>query len=419
MTDHTDRILSELEVLMSGEKAKRDTWRSQAYRKAIEAVQNFGYPIECVDDVSGVKNIGAKIMNKIGEIITNGSTKKGDTFRSDPTIQLVTMLTKINGVGPVAAHKLIKNGIKSLNDLLSRSKELLTERQQLGLKHYHDTIKKIPRSEMEMHERYILSQVDGIDITAVVAGSYRRGKGESGDIDVLVRDNLCGGPQVYQDLIKRLRASNYLVDDIVYGENKYNGYCRHPDLLDNRRIDIMYTKPEEYAFALFYFTGSGDFNQELRGQLSKLGYRLNEHGIKKLVGDTWEPVAIPCTGKVPTEKDIFKFLGIPYIAPQYRSRESLLKVSKGGTMLIPQRKSEPLVPNSVVRSGSKLTTSMEGTHKPKRLKISPPSSPKPKPKRLKISGGSKPKTKLQSLAPDSMLDIGQTTQIDGHTIKKL
>jgi ATP-dependent DNA ligase len=271
---------------------------------------------------------------------------------------------------------------------------------------------------MEMHERYILSQVDGIDITAVVAGSYRRGKGESGDIDVLVRDNLCSGPQVYQDLIKRLRASNYLVDDIVYGKNKYNGYCRHPDLLDNRRIDIMYTKPEEYAFALFYFTGSGDFNQELRGQLSKLGYRLNEHGIKKLVGDTWEPVAIPCTGKVSTEKDIFKFLGIPYIAPQYRSRESLLKVSKGGTMLIPQRKSEPLVPNYVVRSGSKLTTSMERTTKPKRLKISQPSSPKSKPKRLKISGGTKTKTKLQSLAPDSRLDIGQTTQIDGHTIKK-
>ena len=31
-----------------------------------------------------------------------------------------------------------------------------------------------------------------------------------------------------------------------------------------RRIDIMYTKPEEYPFAILYFTGSGDFNVKMR-----------------------------------------------------------------------------------------------------------------------------------------------------------
>lgn len=31
-----------------------------------------------------------------------------------------------------------------------------------------------------------------------------------------------------------------------------------------RRLDFLYTPPEEYAFAILYFTGSKDFNTGMR-----------------------------------------------------------------------------------------------------------------------------------------------------------
>ena len=55
-----------------------------------------------------------------------------------------------------------------------------------------------------------------------------------------------------------------------------------------RRIDIMFTKPEEYPFAILYFTGSGEFNVNMRNKLLDLGYTINEYSVKHT--DTQEKV---------------------------------------------------------------------------------------------------------------------------------
>ena len=56
--------------------------------------------------------------------------------------------------------------------------------------------------------------------------------------------------------------------------------CRIDDGI-GRRIDIMYTKPQEYPFAILYFTGSMEFNVKMRGELLEKGLSLNEYGIKR------------------------------------------------------------------------------------------------------------------------------------------
>ena len=77
-----------------------------------------------------------------------------------------------------------------------------------------------------------------------------------------------------------------------------------------RRIDIMYTPPEEYAFGILYFTGSDDFNKDMRKYALQMGYTLNEHRIMEI--NTKKEITIE------KEKDIFKFLGIPYVKPENR-----------------------------------------------------------------------------------------------------
>jgi DNA polymerase/3'-5' exonuclease PolX len=90
------------------------------------------------------------------------------------------------------------------------------------------------------------------------------------------------------------------------------GYVRlHPDL-PARRLDMMIVSPEEYPFAILYFTGSDKFNMAMRGYCHTLGYTLNEHRIAATEPGRRAP---PLMVK---EEDIFEFLGLQYIPPTER-----------------------------------------------------------------------------------------------------
>ena len=46
-----------------------------------------------------------------------------------------------------------------------------------------------------------------------------------------------------------------------------------------RRIDIRYMPISSFYTALIYFTGSKNFNKQMRLYAIKLGYKLNEYGL--------------------------------------------------------------------------------------------------------------------------------------------
>ena len=64
----------------------------------------------------------------------------------------------------------------------------LSKAQKIGLKHFDDFEKRIPRPEIEKVEALISRHVAGIDkrYRSTICGSYRRGLPTSGDIDMLV-----------------------------------------------------------------------------------------------------------------------------------------------------------------------------------------------------------------------------------------
>jgi DNA polymerase/3'-5' exonuclease PolX len=79
-----------------------------------------------------------------------------------------------------------------------------------------------------------------------------------------------------------------------------------------RRLDLLMTPDEEYAYAILYFTGSDRFNVAFRQYALDKGYTLNEHTLTPIKEGVKE---VPY---MKTEQDIFKFLGLRYIAPAYR-----------------------------------------------------------------------------------------------------
>ena len=82
-----------------------------------------------------------------------------------------------------------------------------------------------------------------------------------------------------------------------------------------RRIDFLYTPPNEYPFAILYFTGSKGFNTAMRQRALDIGYSLNEHGIYEMKhGIKGKKLNMVFE----TEQDIFDFLNMQYKKPEER-----------------------------------------------------------------------------------------------------
>mgnify|MGYP001062680375 FL=1 len=74
----------------------------------------------------------------------------------------------------------------------------------------------------------------------------------------------------------------------------------------------MYTTPDEYPFAVLYFTGSGDFNKMMRCLILEKGMTINEYSLKD--SETKKKV----DHVFMEEKDIFDYLDMDYVKPEQR-----------------------------------------------------------------------------------------------------
>jgi len=86
--------------------------------------------------------------------------------------------------------------------------------------------------------------------------------------------------------------------------------------------DLRVVSPDEFPFALMYFTGSKDHNVALRGRAKKMGYKLNEYGLFR--------------GQTPTrlkdEAAVFAKLGLAFIEPELRENTGEVEAAEAGTL---------------------------------------------------------------------------------------
>jgi DNA polymerase/3'-5' exonuclease PolX len=119
-----------------------------------------------------------------------------------------------------------------------------------------------------------------------------------------------------------LISKKYIKDTLAYGKKKFMGYCKLPKHKTHRRIDILYSDPNKYPFALLYFTGDYSFNIAMRNIAQSKGYSLNEYGFLYTTGDKKGEYV---NKNFLNETDIFNFLEIEYVEPKNRNKEVLNK----------------------------------------------------------------------------------------------
>ena len=306
--------LSELADIMT---RKGEPFRSKAYKSAADSIMQLKIDVTDSNELKDIKHIGKTVLAKLKELQETGHIQVLENERKDP----INQLTRIYGIGPKKAVELVSQGVSSIEDLRNNL-SLLTTNMKLGVKYFNDIETKIPRAEIDEYKHVInetFEQCAPANSTFEIVGSYRRGKKLSGDIDVIIT-NSKNDRSVYDKLLDALIKNGTIIETLSRGktksmtiarlsENEYTPRCA-------RRIDFLYAPPDEYAFALLYFTGSKAFNTVQRQRALDLGYSLNEHGFYEIKNGKKSVKKLD--HHFPTEESIFEFLQMEFREPHER-----------------------------------------------------------------------------------------------------
>lgn len=289
-----------------------EPFRARAYQKAQETIMTYPNDIYEPNQLKDLPGIGSTIMDKLNEYVQTGTLHVLEREKTNP----INILGEIYGIGPKKAQELVNIGVKNIDDLRTRQNELLNDIQKVGLR-YHDQIEqRIPRSEIEEFEQVFKSVFTKVASNSLdpnskfeIVGSYRRGAQTSGDIDVIITGKT---GQVYKAFVDDLLKTGIISEVLSRGQSKTLVIAKLPGVRVSRRVDFLYAPPDEFAFAILYFTGSKIFNTVMRQYGLDKGYTFNEHGIYKLEN---KKKGAKVSKEFKTEKDIFDFLGLQFKSP--------------------------------------------------------------------------------------------------------
>ena len=173
--------------------------------------------------------------------------------------------------------------------------------------------KRLNAEDRDMEERMTRVEAEALAdklITALepyvdyseVCGSFRRGREDPGDLDVVIimkpGESL---PEIIDKLSGLYTAINWL------GEKKTQ------IIVDGVKVDIKVSNPEGIGAALLYFTGPSGYNIGMRSAAKRKGLKLNEYGLFNR--DTNEYLGGA------TEEEIYDLLGRTYKPPEMRAEQ--------------------------------------------------------------------------------------------------
>ncbi len=311
-------ILDEIGTLL--ELQGENPFRCNAYHAAARAIDQMEHDLAKIvadQQLDTIKGIGSTLQDKITVLVTTGDLPFYTELKAKIPAGMVDML-RLPSLGP--------KKIKALADQLAVTDLVLLKAAceagtVAGLKGFGaKTQQKILEGlaflekvgqRVRIDEAMAVAEVlfagvrDAPGVEKIeLCGSLRRRKETIQDIDLLVasRD---GGP--IMDLFVKLPG---VVQVVGRGDTKASVMVERVSggTQAYMNADLRVVSPEQFPFALHYFTGSKEHNVGIRGLAQKQGLKLNEYelaGAKKSVG---------CKD----EAELFGALGLDYIPPELR-----------------------------------------------------------------------------------------------------
>ncbi|XP_011086493.1 DNA polymerase lambda isoform X1 [Sesamum indicum] len=313
-------------------RALGDDRRSFSYYKAIPVIEKLPFKIESADQVKHLPGIGKSLQDHIQEIANTGKLSKLEHFEKDEKVRTISLFGEVWGIGPATASKLYDKGHRTLDDL--KNEESLTNSQRLGLKYFDDIKTRIPRHEVQEMESLLQKVGEEIlpGVVIICGGSYRRGKASCGDMDIVItHPDGKSHTGFLPKFVKHLKDKNFLREDLVYsihseegtdsGVDTYFGLCTYPGRELRHRIDFKVYPRDIYAFGLIAWTGNDVLNRRLRLLAESKGFRLDDTGLFPATHGSGGKRGSKGSAslKFGTEKEVFDFLGFPWLEPNQRN----------------------------------------------------------------------------------------------------
>lgn len=310
-------IIENLSILATYYKNIGDQWRNKAYQQVVFSIRGVKFEITNINQLKNIQGIGKSIREKIKEYLDTGYIRKVEEVKGqlkqkvfkDDKESVIDLLKGVWDIGIVKAQQLYNIGIRNLDDLRTRQ-DLLNAKQRIGLKYYEELRKHILREYIDVFQliiHVILTKEFGSNSFRMkVAGSYRRGAKQSGDVDLLVSSKKFNLKQMVNVLINW----GVITETLSMRNEKFMGIVHYPNSQWHHfRMDIVFLPDDQWGSGLLYFTGSKGFNVTMRYNAKKTGLTLNQHGLFKKDGSR-----LP----VYTEEEIMNALEMTYIEPKYR-----------------------------------------------------------------------------------------------------
>lgn len=298
-------------------------YRIDSYKKAIKYLEKLETPIYTSKNLIEKSILGKSLLEKIDEIAKTGTLKQFENIKNLKRLNSIEKFQNIWGIGPKFAKEITNKKIYSINNLkkaINENKIKLSKQQLIGLKYYDDLKKKLKRVDVEEYSEYLKNLFKNYPIKIINAGSYRSGKENLGDIDIIVtllklknvNNNYINITNINNIFYNKLKDENILFDYLLTGKNKNIYIIKLPNKLNFIKIDVAFIEEKNLPWYLLYFGSSREFSKKIRLIASKLGYKLNEKGLFDKITNK----KINFNPK--SEEDIFNYLKIAYVKPENR-----------------------------------------------------------------------------------------------------
>ncbi len=300
---------------------EENPFKIRAYERVAQSLESHPEEIEAIYKRGGVEalrevpGVGQDIALKLEELVTTGTIAYLEQKRKEVPAGLFDVM-EIAGMGPKKTAFLWKEfGIKGVEDV----EKLLATGKLEGLPKWGEkSIENLKRG-IEVRKSHsgrfrrdtalaeaerilaVLRATKGCE-RAEYAGSLRRGRETVGDIDIL-----CTGKNS-EALIDAFLAVDGIADQLARGDTR--AAIR---LQSGLQCDLRVVPAESFGAAWHYFTGSKAHNVKLRQKGIERGLTISEYGVHK--GSAEKKGKLMASK---TEEDIYKAIGLPWIAPQLR-----------------------------------------------------------------------------------------------------
>ena len=328
--DAVAEVLKEIGVLL--ELKGENPFKTRAYVSGARTLEGLTEPLETLiqeERLGEVKGIGKALVEKITELVETGELEYYTNLKASIPAGLIEMLD-VQGMGPKKVKALHdKLGIESIEALEAACEAgQVAELDGFGKKSEEKILESIAfkRQHASHHHRHkmLIAAEPILDdlrshpdvIRCDIAGSLRRGKEVSGDIDFLV------SAKDSADIIEAFTTRDGILSVLAAGGTKASVL-----LEGGIQADLRVVEDSEFASALAYFTGSKEHNIVMRQRAIDRGLRLNEYGLFKSTEETRDPeLRLDCK----TEEDIFAALDLTYVPPELREDRGEFDAAENG-----------------------------------------------------------------------------------------